>query len=403
MKKISTFGNLLITLAMSLAFSAGIAGVTCNYLDKPELTILFTGLLFAVSIVAPMPKGIIFMAFTQGICEKVQSSLVEILGSNTPSLKRTKVGYLSALQSPQNLAGVTKVPIDPGTGKKKTVRIKFIQRATEADVQETEITDCSTEVERTPFETDVEITRYVRSPGLKFDENEMRKLCEADSAYMQGVINAEMDAVIKFLNKKLITIQNANFGNFNPVEVPNFKSVVLLTGKKQIPNYKGESDIIQSFEDIDAMGRPIVVGHGNLSHYVRQTGIGCCNQDGIDLNRAGNLDYYTDRYVEGIIGANCFIGLEPGMVQLLTWNKYVGVYRKENDVFSHSTIVDPISGLTFDMKWHYDDCADVYSVFFGLHYDMFFIPTNSFKAGDELAGVNGSLKFQGLSEEDYCC
>lgn len=404
MKKISALIGLTTMLFMSVVFSFLVASLFCLAFEAPQYILLIGTILFAASIVIPTSKGgKLYMAFTQGLCEKIQSSLVEIYGSNAPSLKRTQVGYLSALQSPQNLAGVTKIPIDPGNGKKRQVRIKYIQRATEGDVQETDITDCSTEVEREPFETDVDITRFVRSPGLKFDENQMRKLCEADSAYMAGVINAEIDAVVKFLNKKLITIQGANFGKFNPNRSPNFKPVVLLTGKKQIPNYKGESDIIEEFENIDASSRPFVIGAGHLSHYARQVGIGCCNQDGINLAQAGNLDYYKDRYVESILGSGIFIGLQPGMVQLMTWNKYVGPYAKENDVFSHGTLIDPVTGLQFDMKWHYNDCDDTYSVFFGLNYDMFFLPANAFKVGDELAGVNGSLKFQALAEEDYCC
>lgn len=340
------------------------------------------------------------MAFTEGLCEKVQQALNSVV-ADKPSLKRTQVGYLNAVTSAENTSGVEKVQVDPGNGKKKTVRLKYIKRAgDESEVKEADITDCSTEVERAPFDQDVEVDAFIRSAGLKFDETQMRKLCEPDSAYMQEVINAEFDLVTKVLNKKLITAQGLNFGTFNGGDT--FKVVTLL-GNGDKPIYKGESDILEEFENLDVMGRPIVIGAGNLSHYARQVAIGCCNVDGINLAQAGNLNYYRDRFVEGILGDNVFVGLVPGMVQLLTWNKYVGPYAKENDVFSHGTIIDPVTGIKWDMKVHYDDCADLWSVFFGINYKLHFLPDDAFVSADELYGYNGSLKFVGMQMDDYGC
>lgn len=339
--------------------------------------------------------------FTEGLCEKVQQSLNSV-AADAPSLKRTQIGYTQALTSNANMQGIEKVQVDQGNGKKRTVRLKYIQRAgDESEVMEADITDCSTEVERSPLDVDVDLTAYLRSPGLKFRESEMRKLCESDSSYMKTVVDGELDLVSRVLNKKLLALQAANFGTFNGGDT--FKSVVLLKGNNGAPNYKGESDIIESFEDLDVKGRPIVVGGGNLSQYVRQVGIGCCNTDGINLSQAGNLDFYKDRFAESILGDNAFIGLVPGMVQLLTWNKYKGEYAKESKTFSHGTIIDPVTGIEYDMKWHYDDCADFYSLFFGVTYGLHFIPDDAFASADELYGYNGSLKFVGVQMDDYGC
>lgn len=339
------------------------------------------------------------MAFTEGICEKVQQSLNDVV-ADKPSLKRTQLGYLQALQSPENTASVQKIAIDPGSGKKKQVRLIYIQRAgDESEVKETQITDCSTEVEREPKEETVDITAYLRSPGLRFDDTQMRRICQPDSTYMADVVGAEIDLFMKVLNKKLLALQAANFGTFNGGDT--FKVVTLLKGDSASLNYKGESDILEAFEDLDVMGRPIVVGAGNLGHYARQAKIGCCNSFGQDVSRAGAMDFYRDRFVESIMGANAFIGLVPGAVQLLTWNKYVGNYAKENQVFSHGTIMDPVTGITLDQKWKFNDCDDTWSLHFGLNYGLHFIPDNAFDSADELYGYNGSLKFVGVHMEDY--
>lgn len=339
--------------------------------------------------------------FTEGLCEKVQQSLNSVAG-DAPSLKRTQIGYTQALTSDANTAGVEMVQNDQGNGKKRTVRLKYIKRAgDEAEIKEADITDCSTEVERTPFDQDVDVTSYLRSPGLKFRESEMRKLCESDSSYMQQIINGELDLFFKVLNKKLITQQGANFGKYNGGDT--YKIVTLIKGSERSMNYAGEAAILNSFDDLDVMGRPIVIGGGNLRDYTRMAKIGCCNDQGINLAQAGQMDFYSDRFVEGILGDNAFIGLVPGMAQLLTWNKYVGEYAKETKSFSHGTIVDPVTGIKLDMKWHYDDCADFYSLFFGITYDLFTIPDDAFVAADELFGYNGTLKFVGVANEEYGC
>jgi hypothetical protein len=400
--RVSVIPKLFMILAMS-AMLACTAGAIISYsLDKPQASVAIASVLFIVSMLSSTNTQAARLVFTTGICERIQAVLNDFVGSNAPSLRRTQVGYLQALQSPQNTAGVTKVPI-PSNGKKRKVRFTYIQRATETGHGTTEITDCSTSVEREPLEDEIEVTNYLRTAGIKFTEDNMRLLCEDDNVWMQTIIMAEVDALVRDLNKRLIAIQLLNFGTFNPAQPGNKKHVILLTGNRKIANYNGEYEIHQEFENQDSPGRPIIIGNGNISNYVKQVGIGCCNKDGINMNQAGDMDFFLDRFVAPIIGTDGFIGLIPGMVQLLTWNKYVGKYQKENDVFSHSTFQDPVTGLTFDMKWHYNDCDDTYSLHFGVWYELFFIPDDAWNSSDELFGTNGSMNFVGTLETDYCC
>lgn len=341
------------------------------------------------------------MAFTEGLCEKVQQSLNTTV-SDKPSLKRTELGYLEALESAQNTSGITKVATDPGTGKKKTVRLTYIKRhADETELVTSKITDCSTDVEPAPFEEDVEITAYLGTPGVKFDAEQMRKLCQPDSSYMQEQMMAHIDTLMRGLNKRLITAQAAAFGTFYGGDT--YKSVALLKGSDGVANFRGEAEMMEYFSDLDVSGRPIVVGAGNLGLYMRQVQIGVGNAQGQNIGAAGQMDYFRDRFVEPILGDNAFIGLVPGMVQLLTWNQYVGSYANETGTFSHGTIVDPKTGLKLDARWHFNDCDDTYSFNLGLFYKLHHIPTDAFASADPLYGYNGSLKFVGVQMDDYGC
>lgn len=394
MKKSIKLGlSLILSLAVAVAMGGGFAYA----MGKPELTTAFSGTILLASVLMFAPQGVLFaIPFTQGLCEKIQVSLNELLGSKTPYLKRTMVGYLQALKSPQNMAGVSIVPVDPGNGKNRSVRIKFIQRAVEGDIITTPPANCNIDNYPEPFQQDVAITKYIATKGVGFNEDEMRKLCEADSDYRASVMSAQIDALMKVLNKQLITLQSTNFGAFNPAVVGP-KNVTLLNGVLRQAVYSGEADILQDFARLDVNERPIVIGSGILANYARQINIGCCNEIGQDLSQAGKLDFFEDRFVEGIIGADEFIGLTPGYVQLLTWNKYVGSYFKENDKFSKGTLIDPVTGIMLDMKWIYDECKEEYVVRLSLNYELYFIPTNAFAATDELSGVNFTLNYKAVA------
>lgn len=335
--------------------------------------------------------------FTTGICLAIQDSLNNILNAKSPSLKRTQVGYLQALVSPQNTTGVTQVPI-PSNGKKRKVRITYIQRGTSSDIAHTEAANCNVEVFPQPLEDEIEVTKFIRSKWFGFNDDDMRLLCESGDEYRAAVMNSKIDVFMVELDKKLIALQAANFGNFNPLYYGPYKDVEMLNTAGNAINYLGEAKIKEDVQNLDSTDRPIVIGSGNLSLYATMAKIGCCNDLGQDLAQAGDMDFFRDRFVDSILGANHFIGLIPGYVQLLTWNKYVGPYAQDNSpLYSKGTIVDPFTGVQIDMKWVYDyDCDEQYKVRFFLNYDLWFIPTDSFNVADELSGVNFTLRYRAV-------
>ncbi len=231
-----------------------------------------------------------------------------------------------------------------------------------------------------------------------FRESEMRKLCGPDKAWMAEIVQNEMNALAEQVNLNLLAAQSSNFGIFfggsNAV-----KSVQMLQGSNNMAaNFYGESVIMEDLENLGFPRKPLVIGSGNIGHYARMAGIGCCNALGQDIGQAGNLDFFRDRFVGNVLGnSSDFIALVPGLVQFLTYNEYVGEYAKENGTFSHSTIVDPFTGIKYDMRWHYNDCDDTYSLNIGLYWDIEFIPANAFSAYDELNGFNGTLHYRATS------
>lgn len=326
------------------------------------------------------------MAFTQGLCQKLQTDLNMVAGMNAPALKRDRVGYLDALMSQENRQGFEAIPL-PTNGKNRKVQINYIQRGVDADVLTTCTNSCDTAVEPAPFETIVDVPNCLETKGMLFNEDEMRKLCEADAVYVSNVIMAQMNAINVKLDKLLLAQQLANFGKFEDGTAQ--KSVKLFENTTNAPRAIATAQIRHQYDLTGASGAPMLIGGGTLDLFAKTQQIACCNSTtGTDLARWTDYMYFNDRFVEGVIGAGEFIVLAPGAVQLLTWNKYVGDYAKRNDVFEHGTITDPFTGLTYDLKVHYDDCADAWSIKLFLNWGAFFIPANAFAATDSLNGVN---------------
>lgn len=400
-----------LSIALVVAFSCSLAagGLLSHALESAshfsahpihaaQIAPFVIGSMFIASVFIVAPKNALFdTPFTVGLCEKIQTTLNDLLGNNAPELMRTEVGYLQALTSPQNTAGVTYVPVDPGNGKNKKVRITWIQRGTDDNIVTSEPANCDPEVFQSPLETDIAVTKYIGTKWFGFNENDMRKLCEDDASYRGRVMSAQIDALMVKLDKQLITLQSANFGAFNPVIYTGYKDVTMINTAGDGITYIGEANMKEDFRNLNATAKPLVIGAGNLSLYSTMAKIGCCNQLGQDLsNAAADIDFFRDRYVDQILGANHFIGLIPGFVHLLTWNKYVGNYRKETPTFSKGTIMDAFTGLTLDMKWEYKSCEEQYAVQFSLNYELWFIPTDSFAEGDELEGVNFTLHYRAV-------
>lgn len=399
MKKLSTFVTMLATLTFTLLVS-GIGATTISAaVGHIETAPILTMGIYAIALTTnfSMPN-MAFSApftFTKGICANIQTSLNDLMGVNSPEAKRTPVGYLQAITSPTNMAGLSVIPVDAGTGKKKKVDIKYVQRGTYSDIQHTNNNGCTEEISVAPLEETVEVTSEISLKGLTFSETEMRKLCESDQTWIARIINTKLDTFMIELNKQLITTQSLKFGNF----ASGTNTVVsrqLIHSSDNSANYHGEAQILNDFEDINATGRPMFIGAGKLRDYTRLVNIGCCNSQGIDNGQAGDFDYFNDRHVGTILSdPDEFIALAPGNVQLLTWNKYKGEYRKANNGnYAKTTIIDPFTGLELDMRWKYDDCNERWILTFGLYYDLWFLPTDAFASGDALQGVNYSLNYK---------
>jgi len=332
------------------------------------------------------------MAYTQGLCSKLQANLNDIAGMNSPSLKRQKVGYTDALMSEINRSQMM-AQIVPTNGKFRQVQVNWVAQACDDVVLDDCVLNCTPEINPAPKETIISEFNCLKYK-MGFDEMEMRKLCEADNLWVgQNIMNA-MNAINVSLEKALLAGQALNYGSdasgVTSHPVPLFTS----TGS---PNPMAWAYVKHIYEEMGAMGTPLLVGGGNFDLFAKAQQIACCNSGGMDLSRmTGDAYFYHSPSASTLWGSTMFAAIAPGSVQLITWNKYVGDYAKRNDSFEHGTIVDPFTGLVYDLKTSYDDCTEKWFVELSLNYNQFFVPQNSSCAD---ADINGTLSFEDCSTD----
>ena len=314
------------------------------------------------------------MAYTKGLCEKLQVNINDVAGTNAPALLRQKVGFIDSLMSQVNRAQMT-AQMTPTNGKFKQVQINWIGQACDTDVNTTCTPDCVADVTPEPNEaliTEFNCAKY----KMSFDENEMRKLCEADNLWVSQNIMRSMNAINVSVDKALLTLQQTNMGSDSAGNTTTNIPLYTTTGS---PNPLAWAQIRHYMDELGANGTPLIVGGSSLDIYAKAQQIACCNTEfGMDLSRMSSDGmFFHDINVNGIFDPTQFFAYAPGSIQLITWNKYAGDYAKQSDSMTHGTIVDPFTGLVYDLKTSYDDCTEKWYVELALNWALFNIPTNS--------------------------
>lgn len=333
----------------------------------------------------------------EDFCQLVQSGLNEVAENNYPALKREKVGVFDAITSPQNATGsVLQNQVDPGNGKKKQVILDWLQPGLISETLTAKADICTTDGTEEPYQRELfNVTDFRSTPVMEFTFAELRKLCKSTAEVRTEVIASKMSALLKGINRDIITELNTSVGGFVG-GVAAGKNVQLLNAGPPInANPLGANVILEDFAVAGLSGKPIVAGHGKLQTYARLSNYGCCNIYGTDISRLdGELDWFWDIDVAAITAnADDFFAWEPGAIQLITYNEYRGDFEVIGNDYALTTLVDPVSGVTFDMKMYFDKCDEKYKLAIWLNFGVFTLPS-LYKVGDARAGVNHLYKYR---------
>jgi len=335
-------------------------------------------------------------AFTAGQCVESLIDLMDIQGAeHTPLLRRSPLGYLEALTSQLNRQGVEEIPIQRGD-KLTTSRIKYMNRAVESQVSETIDRSCSNGDFDDYNEVNFEITKEVEE-RWSLNEIEFRSICEGNQEFATKMMNSHLDNIARKINKRLLTEQAANMGVNKSTGLSTARTVTVFPAATGNPNPRPIQLINFDYKvSNQSKGTPIIVMSDLMYQYHTALQVGCCNDGGTDMGRlAAQLGYapFLDVTINEVFDANEFVVLEPTMVKFVGYNEYVGQSVKMWEQEVHTTFVDPVTNIMYDLKIIYACDNESWTWILRKRYDIFFQPSDAWHPEDPLSSTNGTLLY----------
>mgnify|MGYP000024875236 CR=1 FL=1 len=340
------------------------------------------------------------MAFLDAACPKLQAMLKDISESNVSSMSRAPVGFLDAVRSPMNLGGVTVSNLETRGGGKKTVEVVYAPATCEADIITTPGAICTGNKAQTLEVQQVNTNSFIGTVARSLSINDVRQLCGPDltaPALLRHFLEQDIRTIEAALDQALLAFYAAGVGG--PLGQPpgTVIPVNLMTqSSPNAPDVAGWHAALAHYYRIRGVGMPIVVGGGILDTFFGLKDWGCCNNGGIDLSQSrSSAAYFRDYYADTVLGTNEFAMWSPGAVQLVQWVKNEGEFARSGDTYSHSTIVDPMTGLQYDVNIVYDPCTETWKWNVGISFGLWIMPFQwNACTGEGMQGVNGTLQFE---------
>ena len=334
--------------------------------------------------------------FTAGKCLNELMQLTSVAGYSAAK-KRSKLGYLEAINSPLNMSMQTQIPIQNGS-KKRIVELRWRQRTIESQVF-TDATGTCTSDNYDDFNSKLFEVDKIVEYKFALNTEEFKAVCEGRSKFIQDSLENSYDALARVINKELLTEQATEFGVNLRTGTSNVTSVDVFPSATGAPNAAALQTLMADFEVENEMaGTPIWIGAGNIYKYWKTLEQACCNDAGVNmLDLSNSLGYapFTDTTMKSVLNADEFIVLEQGSVQFVPFNDYVGEdVTSSGTSVARGTITDSKTGITYDIKVLQDDCSDDWVVKLSLNYGIFFQPLDAFQVDDPLYGTRGSLLYK---------
>lgn len=339
--------------------------------------------------------------FTAGLCLNELQQLENIKGGMfSAAKKRSKLGYLEAINSPLNMQAQEQLRTQQGS-KKRVVEIRWRQRSIESQVEETASGTCTSDNYPDYNSELFTVNKYVEHK-FSLNTSEFQAVCEGRNKFITDTINLTFDALARKINANLLEEQALNFGINIATASSAAQDITVFPAATGAPNAAALQTLMADYElDNEMVGTPILIGGGNAYRFWKTLQHSCCNDGGVNmLDLSNSLGYapFTDTQVDNILGANHFIMMEPNSVQFVPFNDYTGEDATSSGTsVARGTIRDSKTGITYDIKVLQTDCSDDWTVILSLNYDIFFQPGEAYQADDPLFGTNGTLRYRAVT------
>lgn len=348
-------------------------------------------------------------------------------------VKRTQLATLGRYENANGLAAgffrtsfnqqfVEKmVELQDDEGKIREVILNYLQRSTVAEVTSaafnpTSVSECAPctagtidDYQEVKVDT-TDLRTFCKK--VTFSRRQWIQRCENPDVGMMRRWYTQLDALLSaadiFLMTEMIEGAGANKAHPTVTGVPDealiahYRELTIVDANAN-PQWLAVNTMFEDIAVNEMTDCPIAIFYGQkggFASYARAEAIGCCNDQGQDVEAvASALDFlpFQSRHVEVAFtatitaageGANATLLVHPGSAHLIE------VFKEEHDSFNDGesmsmVYTDALSQEMFDLVIMYDRCTRTYTFTFMKHVGVFVIPVDQYKSTDHLANVNG--------------
>jgi len=345
-------------------------------------------------------------------CNSVQDSLLNSWGYNNQKLGNLNLTRF--LLSPINKNDTINTAINFRPNGLRDFVVTYGQRLTEADITSGGRITCDTGdgdgITSTTYTIDpTDGSRVVKT----WTTSDLLYMCQTNPSYIADEIKKMMDGVLRKFETDLAISMLANFGNFasDVINGDPAGTTTQINGATKLSGGGISTELLEkiaynSTANEDAM-KPFVFGGEKLWNYGAALGAACCGDLGIDsgvyATQSGIRMAFSDRVSMNASNADDLVAVVPGSVQLLHFNEFIGadgnINYIDDDSIKQGVLAYPDATIpvTFDYRAEYScngSGAKTWTIELALNYAFAYLPTDIYKAGDQLEGVNGLTSFR---------
>lgn len=337
-------------------------------------------------------------------CPDPQARINNYFGCDKSTmLKLNETGLTQFLFSPMNTNNVMSRTVAPGEGKLRTLELVYTPRIKSDDVG-TSINRESC-VATTPHGNRSET--YTLDPNVgvtierKVQMSQLAAICQSNQDYIQEMQMQMMDALIRKMDVRLAAQTVLLAGNFGVGEDDVVNDVKTVATQRTGGGLSDDfiSEINFAADNAGYCERPFVFGYGEIQKAYTKLAASCCADNGLNvaaLAQAVGLtgSFIPDRWIKTALGSAAdFITLDPGAVQVLTYNAFEGFGNRFNtDQFVQTVITHPGTGIPFDFQASFN--CGTWSFIMSLAFKAVGVPTDLYYSGDIYDGVTGVNKYK---------
>lgn len=294
-------------------------------------------------------------------------------------------------------------------GKLRDLKINYLPPICDADGSCTD-NICNSGQVIAPKQEYFQLKKCTASPVLTIRLNDMRDLdtIGADE-YSLALIANLMQTVRNTLAEQVAAVMVASAGCH--LDGNATKQVVLFNSATGALNPMGKAIIEKEFSDAK-LGRPLVVGGSSVYYAKSLQPINGLGSNGVNAGAAPMDNFYYDTVInEAYPSGEHLLAFDPMVFKWIPFNFNAGRFATDLRSFSpetmfksgvdwySGTILDPATGILWDLDAIYDKCDKIWNFQFKLNWDIFFMPSQVCN----IPCVNGIFHFTSCEMLDQVC